>query len=61
MPPLMTKRQLKEFMGTPTRVSELLRKIGVNQTIEVRGTVRFLRPDIAELLRQHRETTACQR
>jgi hypothetical protein len=60
MPPLMTKRQLREW-GTSPRVGDLQRKLGINPTIKVRGTVRCLRQDIVDLLYQHIEKTTCQR
>lgn len=57
MPPLMSKKQLADFMGVSTKTIDLYRKLGLIDAIKVRGTVRFPSPYVVEFLRRHQEVT----
>ena len=55
MPPLMTKRQLTDFLGISTRTIDLYRRLGLVRSIKIRGTVRFPAPYVIDLLTKHQE------
>lgn len=58
MPPMMTKKQLANFLGVSPRTVDTFRKVGLLHSVKVRRTIRFPSPAVSAFLRQHQELPA---